>query len=161
MGRELETYPSETTTGISKRNNRNQLDDGGGVEWSGKSCRSCTGRVIADCVAVCCCPCAVVNFFTLTFLKLPWMMGKKCLGNMSKKKEKKKLKDEEKDGISRKEKGEKVASGKVNAIGEDDEQGGSRKYSARFEAERVWMELYRVDNLGFGRVSFNGIQSLE
>lgn len=80
---------------------------------------------------------------------------------MSKKKEKKKLKDEEKDGISRKEKGEKVASGKVNAIGEDDEQGGSRKYSARFEAERVWMELYRVDNLGFGRVSFNGIQSLE
>ncbi|KAL4577176.1 hypothetical protein LXL04_013280 [Taraxacum kok-saghyz] len=163
MGREPESYPSEPTTGICKRNSRNQLDDGGGVGCFGNSCRSSTGRVIADCVAVCCCPCAVVNFFTLTFLKLPWMMGKKCLGNVSKKREKKKrLKDAEKRGISRKEKGENGTSGRVTAIGgEEEEEEGKQKYSARFEAERVWLELYRVDNLGFGRVSFNGIQSLE
>ncbi|KAI3520759.1 hypothetical protein L1887_10210 [Cichorium endivia] len=162
MGRELENYPSETTAGISKRSSRNQVDDGGGVDCSVKSCQSCTGRVIADCVAVCCCPCAVVNLFTLAFLKLPWMVGKKCLSNLGKKKKReKKLKIEDKDGISRNENGENEASGKVTAIEEEEEEDdGSHKYSARFEAERVWLELYRVDNLGFGRVSFNGIQSL-
>ncbi|XP_071708317.1 uncharacterized protein [Rutidosis leptorrhynchoides] len=157
MGREIQSYPSEPTTGITKRSRRNPVEDAGGVECSGKSCQSCTARVIADCVAVCCCPCAVVNFFTLTFLKLPWMIGRKCLSNLSKKK---KLKIEKgKTVIPRKDQGENGDLGKVTAIVED-EQMGSNKYSARFEAERVWLELYRVDNLGFGRVSFNGIQSL-
>ncbi|KAI3793942.1 hypothetical protein L1987_36565 [Smallanthus sonchifolius] len=136
MGRQQQTYPSETTTGITKRCSRKQVIDE-------KSCRYCMASVIADCVAVCCCPCAVVNFFTLTFLKLPWMMGRKCLGS---KKKKKKLKNED--------------SGKVPAIEEEEEESGSCKYSARFEAERVWLELYKVDNLGFGRVSFNGIHAL-
>ena len=26
------------------------------------------------------------------------------------------------------------------------------------EAERVWLELYQIGHLGFGRVSFTGIQ---
>lgn len=30
--------------------------------------------------------------------------------------------------------------------------------SARFEAERVWLELYQIGHLGFGRLSFTGIQ---
>ncbi|KAI3808724.1 hypothetical protein L1987_24683 [Smallanthus sonchifolius] len=145
--------------GINKSCSQRQMEDGG-VECSGKACQSCTARVMADCVAVCCCPCAVINFFTLTFLKLPWMMGRKCLRHLgSKRKKKKLLKNEGKDVISRKEQGENGNSGKVNTIEEDET--GSRKYSARFEAERVWLELYKVDNLGFGRVSFNGIQSLE
>ncbi|KAG2251404.1 hypothetical protein Bca4012_098878 [Brassica carinata] len=29
--------------------------------------------------------------------------------------------------------------------------------SARVEAERVWLELYQIGHLGFGRVSFTGI----
>ncbi|KAK1410114.1 hypothetical protein QVD17_36647 [Tagetes erecta] len=119
-----------------------------------KSCQSCTGRVIADCVAVCCCPCAIVNFFTLTFVKLPWMMGRKCLVN---RKRKKKLRNEGKDGSFVKEEGLNADSAEATDI--EEEQGGC-KYSARFEAERVWLELYKVDHLGFGRVSFNGIQSL-
>lgn len=84
-------------------------------------------------------------------------MGKKCLSNLNKKNSnKKKLKNKGKDVISRKEQGENGDFEKVTAIEENEET----KYSARFEAERVWLELYRVDNLGFGRVSFNGIQSL-
>ncbi|KAI3704792.1 hypothetical protein L1987_75021 [Smallanthus sonchifolius] len=155
MGREIQ--PAE----INKRRSRRQVEDGGG-ECSGKACQSCTARVIADCMAVCCCPCAVVNFFTLTFLKLPWMMGRKCLHHLgSKRKKKKLLKSEGKDVISRKEQGENGNSRKVNTIEEENDEAESSKYSARFEAERVWLELYKVDNLGFGRVSFNGIQSLE
>ncbi|XP_076908655.1 uncharacterized protein LOC143565613 [Bidens hawaiensis] len=145
MDHQLQTCPCETTTGISQMSSQNQ------VTCPGKSCQSCTARAIADCVAVCCCPCAVVNFFTLTLLKVPWMMGRKCLDNKSKKKK-------DKDATSRKEHGETWGSRKVTAIGED--QPGSRKYSARFEAERVWLELYKHDHFGFGRVSFNGIHSL-
>ncbi|KVI09164.1 uncharacterized protein LOC112511244 [Cynara cardunculus var. scolymus] len=153
--RQLETCPP-TATGITKRSG--VAEEGGGAECSGKSCRSCSARAIADCVAVCCCPCAVVNFFTLTFLKLPWMMGRKCLANNKKKRKKKKLKDV---GVSRNEQEEDGALGKATAIGGgESEEGSHNKYSARFEAEKVWLELYRVDNLGFGRVSFNGIQSL-
>nr|GEV29049.1 hypothetical protein [Tanacetum cinerariifolium] len=163
MGHDIKTYPSQPTKEITKRCTRNNIvveADGEKVECSSQSCQSCTARVIADCIAVCCCPCAVVNFFTLTLVKLPYMMGRKCLGNMAKKKKKKKsLKNGEKDVISRKEQGENVDLGRVTAIEEEVDVGGT-KYSARFEAERVWLELYRVDNLGFGRVSFTGIQSL-
>ncbi|GKD33504.1 hypothetical protein Tco_1249013 [Tanacetum coccineum] len=163
MGHDIKTYPSEPTKEITKRCTRNNIvveADGEKVECSSQSCQSCTARVIADCIAVCCCPCAVVNFFTLTLVKLPYMMGRKCLGNMAKKKKKKKsLKNGEKDVISRKDQGENVDLGRVTAIEEEVDVGGT-KYSARFEAERVWLELYRVDNLGFGRVSFTGIQSL-
>ncbi|KAD5961121.1 hypothetical protein R6Q59_014107 [Mikania micrantha] len=163
MGHEIQAYKVKTTSEINKRCSRNAVEDGQAVGCSGKSCRSCTGGVIADCVAVCCCPCAVVNFFTLAFLKLPWMMGRKCLGHLGKKRKKKKLTNEGKDGISRKEEGQNGDIGKVTTIVEvevEDGESGSCKHSARFEAERVWLELYKVDNLGFGRVSFSGIQSL-
>ncbi|KAL8193524.1 hypothetical protein R6Q57_026659 [Mikania cordata] len=154
MGRQLQTCPSETTTGIITRCSKNQLEADGRMERSGRSCHSCTARVIADCIAVSCCPCAVVNFFTLTLFKLPWMIGRRCLDSNKKKH---KLKSGNKDRTSRKEQGENRDSGKVTAI---EEESGSSKYSARFEAERVWLELYKFDHLGFGRVSFNGIQSL-
>ncbi|XP_076944815.1 uncharacterized protein LOC143615603 [Bidens hawaiensis] len=157
MGCEIQPYSSQPTKGINKRSHPNLAKDDE-VKCSGKACQSCTARVIADCVAVCCCPCAVVNFFTLAFLKVPWMMGRRYLSK--KKKKKRKLKNEGKDGISRKDQGENEDLGKVTAVEGKDDESGSGKYSARFEAERVWLELYRVDNLGFGRVSFSGIQSL-
>ncbi|KAK1410102.1 hypothetical protein QVD17_36635 [Tagetes erecta] len=73
------------------------------------------------------------------------------------KQRKKKLRNEGKDGSFVKEEGLNADSAEATDI--EEEQGGC-KYSARFEAERVWLELYKVDHLGFGRVSFNGIQSL-
>ncbi|KAI3670071.1 hypothetical protein L6452_41672 [Arctium lappa] len=168
MGSEPNNSPCElpstttTTAGITRRKHRYPVEETGPesnshVGCSGKSCRSCTAGVIADCVAVCCCPCAVVNFFTLTFLKLPWMMGRKCLGLGNKKKKKLKNDDNtEKDrsGISRKDEG-------VERKSQNLEEEEKEEYSARFEAEKVWLELYKIDQLGFGRVSFTGIQSLE
>ncbi|KAI3500879.1 hypothetical protein L1887_36706 [Cichorium endivia] len=154
------TPNAAATTGIARRKHRYPVEEGGpgdpDVGCSGKSCRSCTAGAIADCVAVCCCPCAVVNFFTLTFLKLPWMMGRKCLGLNNKKKKKLKNDEKEKDrsGILRKVEG---LESKSENLEENDEK---HEHSARFEAE-VWLELYKVDELGFGRVSFTGIQSLE
>nr|XP_043614271.1 uncharacterized protein LOC122586342 [Erigeron canadensis] len=165
MGKEDNTnypyeLPSQTTTGITRRSNlRYPVDDQEQqpgsqdhqeVGCSGQSCRSCTAGVIADCVAVCCCPCAVVNIFTLTFLKLPWMIGRKCLGLGNKKK--KKLKDQ--NGVSRKEDGleRKISEGLKEIQELQDEKD---EYGARFEGDKVWLELYKVDHLGFGRVSIS------
>ncbi|KAK2973303.1 hypothetical protein RJ640_027946 [Escallonia rubra] len=139
-------------------------DDGGGgdpIKCSGRSCRSCTAVVIADCVAVCCCPCAVVNILALAFLKLPWTVGRRCLGLGRKKGRRlergRRCEGElegDKDGISGK---GGVEEGTPEVVGLGDE--GQREcYSARFEAEKVWLELYQVGHLGFGRVSFTGIQ---
>ncbi|KAF8047220.1 hypothetical protein N665_3142s0008 [Sinapis alba] len=166
----------------------------------GKRCRSTwAAAAIADCVALCCCPCAIINFLTLTFVKVPWMIGRRCLGrsrNKNKKKKKKgKLKmrqgrgningdhedvddhhegDHEKcggvvgccggggnddhrfvverDGSLTKEEEEEEKT--TSSRGDHDES----RISARVEAERVWLELYQIGHLGFGRVSFTGIQ---
>ncbi|MCD9558786.1 hypothetical protein HAX54_016404 [Datura stramonium] len=84
-------------------------DDGDTIECTGKSCKSCTGGVVADCVALCCCPCALIDILALAFFKIPWMMGRKYLGKgkkklsskkseeKKKKKKKKKKKEEEKE----------------------------------------------------------------
>lgn len=156
-----------------------------GGKCSRKRCRSWAAAAIADCVALCCCPCAVVNLLTLAFVKVPWMIGRKCIGRggRSKKRRKKTNREErfhhhhrrssetvkgvsggccgggdeefdghrfvvERDGSLTKEEEEKTASFKG-----DDET----RISARVEAERVWLELYQIGHLGFGRVSFTGI----
>lgn len=142
-----------------RRNCRWPVEDVSGdlIECSGKRCRSCTGGLVADCVALCCCPCAVVSFFTLAFFKAPWMMGRRCLGLGKKKKEKKRKCEGEIDGNSR--------NGRVEVeisefgIGFEDGEEKEGNLSARFEAERVWLELYQLGHLGFGRVSFSGIPS--
>ncbi|XP_071728018.1 uncharacterized protein [Rutidosis leptorrhynchoides] len=166
MGREENNCPCEPKrrSTITKRNKRYPLEEPTGagepeVGCSGKCCRSCTAGVIADCVAVCCCPCAVVNIFTLTFLKLPWMIGRKCLGLGNKKKQR--LKDEDHNGTLRKDEGLETKISETLKGLELEEQEEIGEYSARLEAEKVWLELYKVDQFGFGRVSFTGIQSLE
>ncbi|XP_076957983.1 uncharacterized protein LOC143633593 [Bidens hawaiensis] len=161
MGKEVNNCPCELPQrNVTRRKHGHPVEVTGDPEagCSGKSCRSCTAAVIADCVAVCCCPCAVVNIFTLTFFKLPWMIGRKCLNLGNKKRNKLKQKHIEKDNkdpsvISRKDEGLETKIENV-VKGEEEE-------SARVDAEKVWLEMYKVDQLGFGRVSFTGIQSLE
>ncbi|CAH2072742.1 unnamed protein product [Thlaspi arvense] len=173
------------------------------VKCSGKRCRSWAAAAIADCVALCCCPCAIINFLTLTFVRVPWMIGRRCLGGGRNTKKKKlrqlqrrrqrrgKINGEdefddhnnhhrrfetadgdekrgggggccgggdyddhrfvvERDGSLTKEEDEE----KTTSFRGDDES----RISARVEAERVWLELYQIGHLGFGRVSFTGIQ---
>ncbi|XP_061988296.1 uncharacterized protein LOC133706766 [Rosa rugosa] len=161
-------------------------DDGGDwVECSGKYCRSCSAGMIADCVALCCCPCALVNLLTLAFVKVPWMVGRKCLGLG---KNKKKKKENQSQGQNRKSK-KKCRSKKKQVssshrhqrcaaeeelpaqiscyvYGVDDqeeEEEGEEEEDCVSSAERVWLELYQVGHLGFGRVSFSGggVQSVQ
>ncbi|OMO59165.1 hypothetical protein CCACVL1_25035 [Corchorus capsularis] len=165
------------------RKGRYAVDEGGEViECSGKYCRSCTAGVIADCVALCCCPCALFNLLTLALVKVPWKMGRKCLGLGKKKRKKLEMKRKCKKNSESSVNGDHHQFGNLNlrervrleegmweistVFGDDfgeeefeqeelDEEMGN--FSARFEAERVWLELYQVGHLGFGRVSFTGI----
>lgn len=89
--------PSKNCSITAAKNHRHMtavVDDGDGdpIECTGKSCKSCTAGVVADCVALCCCPCAVIDILTLAFFRIPWTMGRKYLGK-SKKSEKKKKKN--------------------------------------------------------------------
>ncbi|XP_022741281.1 uncharacterized protein LOC111292911 [Durio zibethinus] len=118
------------------------------------------------------------SILTLALVKVPWKMGRKCLGLEKKKK---------RNRVEMKRKCKKsccnCCSSSSNEVGDDhdhhDHQFGDGNlgerigveegiwelsteeemgnFSARFEAERFWLELYQVGHLGFGRVSFTGI----
>ncbi|OVA17002.1 hypothetical protein BVC80_9043g46 [Macleaya cordata] len=158
-------YPSSVEDEVSS-DNHNQ------IECSGQNCKSCTATVVADCVAICCCPCAVVNFLTLTLVKVPFTMGRRCLRLMKKKcpmlgkKERRKRNDKADTGVIERSiisvqncnKEGSLASLEGNLeIPIGSVVNGPENFCARVEAERVWLELYQVGHLGFGRVSFTGI----
>lgn len=164
-------------------------DDDYTIECTGKSCKSCTGGVVADCVALCCCPCALIDILALAFFKIPWMMGRKYLGKgkkklSSKKSEEKKKKKKKK----KKEEMEKSCSyrdcvtyeldstdGRISTRSvikvEDEEiiagklgivigEQEELKDKNNISPEEIWLDLYeQVGHLGFGRVSFTGIPS--
>ncbi|KAH6792136.1 hypothetical protein C2S52_002613 [Perilla frutescens var. hirtella] len=143
--------PFSLSSGGGRRHAADE-DGGDAAACTGKSCQSCTAGAIADCVALCCCPCAVVNCFVLAFFKLPWAVARKCLRRRRKRRrrlmlEERKCGGRDRDGIS--EKGwadggmfEIVVSA---AVGEEAEE--------CISAEEVWLELSEIGHLGFGRVS--------
>ncbi|XP_022855770.1 uncharacterized protein LOC111376985 [Olea europaea var. sylvestris] len=139
-----------------KMNHQRQrmAEDGGGeaIVCNGKSCQSCTAGMIADCIAVCCCPCVVVNILAFAFLKLPWMVARKYLG-LGKKRECEMIYGH--NGRETYETWEKGTGdeGSLKIVGEEETM------NRAFEEEEVWLELYKVGHLGFGRVSFTGIPS--
>ncbi|KAI3905486.1 hypothetical protein MKW98_013284 [Papaver atlanticum] len=171
------------------------------IECSDDHCSSCTANAVADCIAVCCCPCAIVNMFILAFVKVPWMMGRKCC-RFVKKKGKMLGKSDDINGTSDETKVSSNSSSTSSSGGSgfsrreykdvvierersntrrervmlvDDEKlvefssglfvngngddGQQQNFCARFEAEKVWLELYQLGHLGFGRVSFTGIST--
>ncbi|KAK4417777.1 hypothetical protein Salat_2190400 [Sesamum alatum] len=167
-------YPSSTTSSTSstavvkpcRRRHAVEEDGGDPVSCTGKSCQSCTAGVIADCVAVCCCPCAVVNILALAFFKLPWAVARKCLAGRKKKSRRRRMLEGKKecsreDRVGIPEKGRvengtsEIASSSPGGRICEDEQNDN--FSAEFSAEEVWLELYEVGHLGFGRVSFTGV----
>lgn len=162
----MEQNPSRPSPARPTRRRRFAVDDGADlIDCSGKHCRSCTAGLIADCVAVCCCPCSVVSFLALALVKLPWMVGRRTLQHARKKWKMKSLRRRgEVDGgpaantggtpANRDEKMPEISP----AFG--GEQADTGNLSARYEAERIWLQLYQVGQLGFGRVSFTGNSSL-
>ncbi|KAF8096745.1 hypothetical protein N665_0302s0019 [Sinapis alba] len=195
---DVETHTQNDVVYEDNHRQRHYNNHGEEEKCSGKRCRSWAAAAIADCVAVCCCPCAIINFLTLTFVKVPWIIGRRCLGGCSRKKNNKRRlhkrqrrckinsEDEfhhysnhqcrfetaegdekrgggggddddhrfvvERDGSLMKE--EEDEEEKTTSNGGDEES----RTSARVEEERVWLELYQIGHLGFGRVSFTGIQ---
>jgi hypothetical protein len=133
------------------------IDDGETdlIECSGKYCKSCTTGLIADCVALCCCPCVVLHCFALAFIKAPWIMGRKCLGLGNKNKNK------NKSGCCHKRKCIKGHQD-VDVVLEGNKEMDLKitspmdSVNVGFEAEKVWHELYQIGHLDFGRVSFSG-----
>ncbi|KAG2279704.1 hypothetical protein Bca52824_050924 [Brassica carinata] len=143
-----------------RRRHYNHHTHGDQVKCSG---RSWAAAAIADCVALCCCPCAIINFLTLTFVKVPWIIGRRCLGGRRKKQNKRRLHKRQRRGKINSEDGFiititvslrrpwKMRNAVVGVKSREQVQELN-------EAERVWLELYQIGHLGFGRVSFTGIQ---
>ncbi|KAG8366872.1 hypothetical protein BUALT_Bualt16G0013100 [Buddleja alternifolia] len=146
----------------SRRHRRHTVEEDGGdpVACTGKKCQSCTAGVIADCVALCCCPCAVVNILALAFFKLPLAVARKCIARRRKNSRRRRKMVEEKrkcgvgdvNGISGNVRVEDGISEIVLSCRVGDEEG----LNDDFSAEEFWLELYEVGHLGFGRVSFTG-----
>lgn len=132
-----------------KKHHETVVDEGDPIKCSGKKCRSCSGGVIADCVAVCCCPCAVVNILALAFLKIPWMVGRKCLQMVKNNKERRKH-DKSHYFYSTTDRVDSVEGIVMTCSFSKEELKDS------FDVEDVWLDLCQVDHMGFGRVSFTG-----
>lgn len=95
-------------------------------------------------MALCCCPLAVVSLLVLAFIKVPYVVGRRCLGRRKPKKE----------GTDR-----ERTRDIVFEFGEG-EMLEQRKSLCKglIELDNVFLDLYQVGHLGFGRVSFTGIQ---
>ncbi|KAF9606474.1 hypothetical protein IFM89_025642 [Coptis chinensis] len=163
---------ADESTKVTRRNREAVVEESVDlIECSGEYCSSCTATIVADCIAVCCCPCAIANLVILTFVKVPYMMGRRCLGLMKKKgrllgnkkrKEKKKKKRDdviivERNGnLMRNEQGVVKELLQVDIVSSE-KSSEKENFCARYEAERVWLEMYELGHLGFGRVSFSGV----
>ncbi|KAM0945982.1 hypothetical protein DsansV1_C09g0089951 [Dioscorea sansibarensis] len=141
------------------------------VECSGKCCRACTAFILADCIAVSCCPCAVLSLLTMALFKVPLMVGrrffsslKKKGGNISNNNNKKKKKNTAVVVVEKGTNGddEAVKDVIVSKNSFEEEEGVNACINGHLfgglEAERVWLEIYQVGNWGFGRVSFSGVK---
>ncbi|XP_031495542.1 uncharacterized protein LOC116261075 [Nymphaea colorata] len=132
------------------------------IHCSCKSFQSCSANLLADCVALCCCPCAILNMLVLTFVRLPWNVGKRSMKYLKRKalvarrRRKKNGNRQEKENVLLTVASEPalLAAPPVlmtSLFGEDGDG-----FSAFLEAEKMWAELHQVGYLGFGRVSFQG-----
>ncbi|TVU20277.1 hypothetical protein EJB05_36480, partial [Eragrostis curvula] len=140
-------------------------------------CRSCAAVAIADCVALGCCPCAVVSLLGLALVKAPLVVGRRCVGRLRRRRRlllhNKRVRDVaaasasapaatrihgEKGGV----KAEVVTAGAGNAPPGSAAAAASVAVASPLgapgtEAELAWLEeMYRVGHWGFGRVSFSG-----
>ncbi|XP_077242593.1 uncharacterized protein LOC143883118 [Tasmannia lanceolata] len=161
------TVENSRNVTMGRTRSRSTADEAGDhVECTCEFCRTCSASLVGDTVAVCCCPCAVVNLLALAFVKIPWLVGRRCMRLLKKKRNgvgcKSKMgkrRVEWKGVIERDVSLRKQEEGEVEfnvGVGEGEKKRDD--FCARVEAERVWMELYQMGHLGFGRVSFTGIQ---
>ncbi|KAL1538561.1 hypothetical protein AAHA92_27291 [Salvia divinorum] len=113
------------------------------VACTGKSCESCAARAIGDCVALCCCPCAVVNCFVLAFVRLPWAVARRRLRRSRRRVE-----------VEEERKSDTLDEGMLEVVAAEAAGEGAEECVS---AEELWFELAEIGHLGFGRVSSAGI----
>ncbi|XP_051117744.1 uncharacterized protein LOC127242302 [Andrographis paniculata] len=119
--------------------------------------KSCTAGAIADCVAVCCCPCGVVSILVLAFVKLPWAVARRCIGGRRIRSRRRleagagNRREEDTDGIPELGRAE---TGNPESV----EDAENLNYQISPEMDQEWIELQvEFGHWGFGRLSFTGI----
>ncbi|RLM97782.1 uncharacterized protein C2845_PM06G02620 [Panicum miliaceum] len=138
---------------------------------AGWRCRSCAAAAIADCVALGCCPCAVVSLLGLALVKAPLVVGRRCVGRLRRRRRfllhKKRVRDVAAASAA-------AAATTITAAACDIRDKGAKAETLpppgaaavaatapapgqAEAAELAWLdEMYRVGHWGFGRVSFSG-----
>ncbi|KAG0491175.1 hypothetical protein HPP92_008038 [Vanilla planifolia] len=116
-----------------------------------RSCHSCAADAVADTIAVCCCPCAVVSQLFLAVLKVPSALGSRCLQIARRR-----------GGALKKDGGGKNGESGTISVGESREKKADLRVESlveissawnEAEEERAWKEMYLAGHWGFGRVS--------
>lgn len=138
------------------------------ADCTARSCRSCVGVTLADAIALGCCPCAVVSLLGLAFVKAPLAVARRCLRRLRRRRgemrHKKRVGDDTDPAKCRRRRDDadawKGGEGGWLEAAEGARCGGgvarrssSCASSGRLDAEKVWMEMYRVGQWGFGRLS--------
>ncbi|KAB8082627.1 hypothetical protein EE612_004576 [Oryza sativa] len=122
-----------------------------------QSCGTCGASAVASCVALCCCPCAVVGCLTLALVKAPYAAGRRCVARLAAGKRRRMIRP----GVA-------TTPRKTNRVWDlDDGQlqewrpagadgAGSGRARPRVDAaEKTWVEIYQLGHWGFGRLSFS------
>ncbi|KAJ3695300.1 hypothetical protein LUZ60_000677 [Juncus effusus] len=147
-------------------------DHSGYLECSTQSCRTCSAFAVADCIALCCCPCSVINMLTFSFVKAPYLISRRMLKTIKKKKgllHRRSNSDiEESDGeivvdynVKGFERKSKDWNGELDkgiwgiSLGEYKNINSSGRLSTKIDPDKIWMDMYQVGQWGFGRVSFS------
>ncbi|CAM0881816.1 unnamed protein product [Alopecurus aequalis] len=143
-----------------------------------QSCGTCGASAVANCVALCCCPCAVVSCFTLALVKAPYVAGRRWVriakmrrvkGVLRKTNRVRSLDDQldnveglshdQCNGTERASKeywgelGRDAASGWWGSTNDASLAGEGRMRVS--VTEKAWIEMYEVGHWGFGRLSFS------
>ncbi|KAK3161482.1 hypothetical protein QOZ80_1BG0077670 [Eleusine coracana subsp. coracana] len=135
------------------------------ADCTARSCRSCVAVTLADAIALGCCPCAVVSLLGLAFVKAPLAVARRCLRRLRRRRgemrHKKRVQDDDDVDPAAKCHRHRRRGGahddadkwKGSEAAAAARRSSSCASSGRLDAEKVWMEMYRVGQWGFGRLS--------
>ncbi|EES01147.1 uncharacterized protein LOC8058214 [Sorghum bicolor] len=133
-----------------------------------QTCGTCSASAVASCVALCCCPCAVVSCLTLALIKAPYVAGRRCVARIARRRLRKartrRVRDVDEDDEEDKQQQGPRRSKELWGIdlpraavddGADDGSGRAKVSSRMDVSEKVWADMYQVGLWGFGRLSFS------
>ncbi|XP_074566498.1 uncharacterized protein LOC141823130 [Curcuma longa] len=123
--------------------------------------RSCTAVVVADCVALGCCPCAVAAALGwLALVKVPWAASRRCMRMLRRSLRRRRVGDDDRSNEAAKKKASPRVVEEAVARRSDWEAALElvEGMGSKFEPDRVWFELYQIGQWGFGRLSFSGLE---